>query len=33
MAWQEINEDIRNAQSFNEAIHCFFGPPQTKGQA
>jgi sterol desaturase/sphingolipid hydroxylase (fatty acid hydroxylase superfamily) len=33
MAWQEITKDIRNAQSFNEAIHCFFGPPQTKGQA
>jgi len=32
MAWQEINKDIRNAQSFKEAIHCFFGPPQTKGQ-
>ena len=30
MAWQEIIEDIREAQYLNESLYCFFGPPNTK---
>jgi len=32
MGWKAILEDIKQSKSFSQALHLFFGPPNTRSK-